>query len=49
MDLIDSISEGKTVRCPYSTCNETRTDLDPAVASALIANHVRREHALDEE
>lgn len=48
-DLVDSISEGRTVECPYSNCNETRMDLDPGVANALIKNHIRRDHPLEEE
>jgi len=48
-DVVDQISEGKIVKCPYDTCRETREDLDPSVANALIKNHIRRDHALDEE
>jgi hypothetical protein len=48
-DVIDSISEGKIVRCPYSTCSETRSDMNPDVAIALINNHVRRDHPNEEE
>lgn len=48
-DIIDQLSEGKTVRCPYSWCPVTRTDLDPSVANGLIANHVRKEHPNEEE
>lgn len=48
-DLVDQISEGKTATCPYDTCSETRTDMDPSVANALIANHIRRDHPNEEE
>lgn len=46
-DVIDSISGGVTRKCPY--CPETREAMDVEVAIALISNHIRREHALEEE
>lgn len=48
-DLIDQLSEGKKISCPYPECDETREDLNPEVAQALINNHILRDHALDEE
>lgn len=49
-DIVDQLSEGMmTMKCPYTTCNETRTDSDPTMANALINNHIRRDHPLEEE
>lgn len=46
-DVIDSISGGVIKKCPY--CPETREAMDVEVTIALINNHVRRDHALEEE
>lgn len=46
-DLIDNISNGVIRTCPY--CSEKREAMEVETAIALISNHIRREHALDEE
>ena len=46
-DVIDSISGGVVRKCPY--CPVTREAMEVEVAIALISNHIRREHALEEE
>lgn len=48
-DIIDQISEGKKVTCPYTTCDSVFEDLNPDVAMALRNNHIRRHHPNEEE